>query len=342
MSKLLSSHAVSALTAVMLAGTIVPASAEKTAYPLTIKNCGYTLTFEKAPERVVSVGQSSTEVLYMLGLADRVFGTSVWFSPVLKEFEGVNKNIPVLAQNDPSFESIIAKKPDLIANQYQWHIGPVGAVGKPEQFAELKIPVYTSPADCLGKNNAEGGDGTRNSPFSMDMVYQEIQELAAIFDVQDKGAKVIAELKSREETARKKVIDRGGKISGVFWFSSADLELDPYVAGKYGVPAYIMSTLGIANIVDSPDEWPTVGWETIAKANPTFIVLADMTRRRFPADDWNVKIKFLKSDPVTSLMPAVKDARLIVIDAQTMNPGVRTIMGIEAAAEAIEKSGAVK
>lgn len=55
-----------------------------------------------------------------------------------------------------------------------------------------------------------------------------------------------------------------------------------------------MSTLGVKNVIDSQDEWPTVGWETIAKANPTVIVAGKMDRRRFPADDVDVKLDFLK------------------------------------------------
>lgn len=315
----------------------VPSFAEKTKYPLTINNCGYSITFEKAPERVVSIGQSSTELLYLLGLQDKVVGTAVWFTPVLEEYAAINEKIERLADNEPSFESIVAKKPDFVMAQFQFHIGPVGTVATVEQFQELKVPAYVSPADCLNKNNLEGGDGTRITPFTMDSVYQEIEELAQIFDIQDKGQEVIADLKAREKAAREKLKNSIENVSAVFWFSSPDMEMDPYVAGKYGVPAYMMSTLGIKNIIDSPDEWPTVGWETIAKADPTIIVLGKMSRRRFTADDWEEKMKFLKTDPVVKLMPAVEKNRIIVLDAQTMNPGIRTVFGIETVAKEIEK-----
>jgi iron complex transport system substrate-binding protein len=125
----------------------------------------------------------------------------------------------------------------------------------------------------------------------------------------------------------------------VFWFSSAQLAVDPYVAGRNGAPGYIMSALGIRNVIESDEEWPTVGWETIAKANPSLIVLANMERRRYPADDIAVKYDFLKNDPVASLMPAVKAGHVVELDAQSMNPTIRTIDGIEALAEAISKAG---
>ncbi|ENG2549702.1 TPA: ABC transporter substrate-binding protein [Citrobacter farmeri] len=312
--------------------------AAKTEYPLTIKNCGRDITFNAAPKRVATVGQNSTEILYALGLADRVVGTSLWFGPVPDAYKAANDKIAVIAQNIPSFEGIIAKKPDLVASQFEWQIGPAGTVASYEQFSELNVPVYTAPADCA-KDNEDGGDGVRKGMFDIAMVYQEVADLATIFDVQDKGNELIANLKAREAAAKNKIAGMESNVSAVFWFSSADLQLDPYVAGKLGPAAWIAQTLGVKNVIDSAEEWPTVGWETIAKAQPSVIVLGEMSRRRFPADDWQVKMDYLKSDPVTQLIPAVKANHLPVIDVQTMNAGIRTIDGVEKLADALVEYG---
>lgn len=327
------------MAAVFAAGT---AHATETVYPLTINSCGEDITFRQAPSRTVSVGQSTTEVLYLLGVADRVVGTALWIGPVLKGYEEANARVERLADNDPSFEAVVGKKPDLVTTQFQWQIGPEGVVGTPAQFAELGIPVYTSPADCMGKDNSGGGDGVRNTVFTMDLIYQEVRDLAKIFNVQDRGEEVVADLKKREEAARAKIASANGKLSAVFWFSSAELDIDPYVAGRKGAPGYIMSALGLKNVIESDEEWPTVGWETIAKANPTVIVAGQMDRRRFPADDVAVKRKFLATDPVASIMPAVKDKHVFDMDAQAMNPTIRTIEGIETLAEAISAAGLAK
>ena len=314
------------------------AQAAETAYPLTLQNCGRQITIDKAPTKTVSIGQSSTEILYLLGLADKVVGTALWVGPVLKGYEEVNARIDRLADNDPSFESVLARKPDLVTVQFQWQVGPEGVVAKPEQFEELGIPVYTSPSDCVGKENSAASDGVRHQVFTMDLVYREIRELAEIYNVQDKGEAVVADLKAREEAARAKVASAKGKLSAVFWFSSA-ADADPYVAGRNGAPGYIMSALGIENIIKTDDEWPTVGWETIARANPTMIVAGSMERRRYPLDSLEAKLDFLKSDPVASLMPAVAKGYVFDMDAQAMNPTIRTIEGIELLADSIAKAG---
>jgi len=327
---------------VFAAGLISSVSfASATEYPLSIENCGTILQFDAAPDRVVSLGQSTTEILYSLGLADKVKGTGVWFGPVMDEFKDVNASVPRLADNDPGFETVVAQKPQLVATQYQWHVGPKGTVGTTEQFNELSIPVYTAPADCVGKDNAGGGDGVRHEGFTMDLIYREISDLAQIFDVEDRGDALIASLKERQESSLARVTASGhDNVSAVFWFSSPEINSDPYVAGKNGAAGYIAGKLGVRNIIDSNEEWPTVGWETIARANPDIIVIGKMGRRRFPADDWQVKMDFLKTDPVASQMKAVRNGNIVVMDAQSMDPTIRLINGIETLAEAVERLSA--
>ncbi len=311
--------------------------AQATDYPLEIQNCGHIVTFDHAPKRVVSLGQSNTEILYLLGLSSKVVGTAVWFDPVMPQFADANSKIRRLADNDPSFESVVGQRPDLVTAQYQWHVGPNGVVGTTAQFNELGIPVYIAPADCVGKDNSTGGDGTRIAAFSTDLIYQSIHDLSRIFDVEARGDKLIAGLKQREAAAKQDVAGLADQdVSAVFWFSSSELQADPYVAGQKGAPGYISSVLGIHNVIKSDDEWPTVGWETIARADPDIIVIAKMDRRRFPADDWQLKMNFLKTDPVASQMKAVKNNHVVIMDAMGMQPTIRLIGGIEQLAKAIK------
>lgn len=311
--------------------------ANSTVYPLEITNCGMKIRFDSPPESTVTVGQSATETLYALGLSDRVSGTSVWFNPVLPEFSKVNDDIERLADNDPSFESVVNKRPELVAAQYEWHIGPTGSVASRGQFHELGIATYVMPADCDTKDNSTGGDGTRIAAFSPKHVYKGITELAAIFDVQEAGEALVADLASREADA----IARAGELelprdlSAVFWFSSPDESADPYVAGQLGAPGYMMDVLGIRNVVESDEEWPNVGWESIARADPDIIVVARMDRRRFPADDIETKLDFLHNDPVAREISAVRHGRIIEMDAHAMSATLRTIFGLETLSETL-------
>ncbi|EEW57984.1 MAG: ABC transporter substrate-binding protein [Tritonibacter mobilis] len=307
-----------------------------TTYPLTLENCGSEVTFDKAPETTVTVGQAATEVLYALGLGEKVTGTSVWFTKVLPEFEELNAGVERLADNDPSFESVVAKRPGLVSVQYEWHVGPQGIVATREQFSDLGIPTYVLPADCVGKDNTKGSDGTRLEMYEMSSVYRGIEEMAQIFNVPERGTELVASLKARETAAIEtaKALDLTDS-SAVFWFSSVEMDIDPYVAGQAGAPAYMMEALGLRNVIESNEEWPTVSWETIARANPSVIVVARMERRRFEADDVEKKLEFLRTDPVASQMDAVKNDRIVILDAHAMDPSIRNISALETLAEAL-------
>lgn len=322
--------------AAFVAGPAVPA--EPVRYPLTVRNCGDALRFDGPPERTVAIGQAVTETLYALGVGDRVAGTALWINAVLPEFAARDAAVPRLSSNIPSFESVVGTRPGLVATSYEWMIGKQGVVGTREQFAGLGIPAYVLPADCDGKNNLVGADGTRTSAFSIDLLYKGVSDLATIFDREEAGAALVAGLRAREAAAvaRIKALHLPD-ASAVVWFSSADLARDPFVAGAKGVPGFMLRTLGIRNVVQSAEEWPAVGWETIARADPSLIVIARMDRRRYPGDDFEKKLAFLRSDPVTRDMQAVRRGRIVVLDAQSMDATIRMVGGLEAMAEAVSK-----
>lgn len=326
-----------ALLGALAAGT---AAAAPTKYPLTLENCRETITFNAAPQRVVAIGQTQTEILYALGLGDRVVGTAVWFSPVAKPYQAIDAKVKRLADNDPSFEAVLARQPDLVTAMFEWHVGPNGIVGKRDQFAQVKVPTYVSPTDCVGKDNSGGGDGVRTRMFTMELVYRNIREFGQIFDVSDRAEALIAELQAREARAVRAVADLKAKdVPVVVWFSSKDINGDGFMAGRNGVPAYILSKLGARNVITTNEEWPLVGWESIAAANPAVIVAVRMDRRRFPADDIEKKLAFLRTDPVASKLDAVKKNRIVVLDVGATRAGLDTVDGIETLARAIAGFG---
>ncbi|MDF7662762.1 ABC transporter substrate-binding protein [Erwiniaceae bacterium L1_54_6] len=306
------------------------------AFPLTTENCGIKQTFTNVPDRVVTVGQHETELLLALGLEKKIAATSVWFGPLPDSLKEQGKGLPKLADNSPSFEAVVAKKPDLVLAQYLWHIGPQGEVGTREQFTSLGIKTWISPADCVGKSvtDSSNADGARSTPFTMQEIESEVSELAEIFGVKQQGVKLNQALKQRiEQTQERAAKHNTPPLKVVFWFSSSRLNGDPWVAGDYGAPGWISNTLGLKNIIESHDEWPAVTWEHIAQAQPDIIVIADMTRRLYPADDVAVKEAFLRSDPVTKNIPAVTKGQIIVVPAMSLNPSLRNVDTVETISE---------
>ncbi|WPO97665.1 ABC transporter substrate-binding protein [Pseudomonas sp. HR96] len=301
-------------------------------YPLTLNNCGRAVTVAAPPQRAVSLGQASTELLLALGLGPRMVGSGVWFGALPAELQASGAQVPRLADNAPSLEKVLSTRPDMVVAQYTYHIGPTGEVATPQQLGTLGIPAYVSPADCDGKavTATSNADGSRDQLFSMDLVYKEIKELASIFDVEPAGERLTARLRQRVADAQASAARQQHRpLSVLYWFSSSRLAGDPWVAGRHSAPGYIAQVLGLRNVVDSDEEWPAVSWETIAARDPDVIVLTRMQRRLYPADDVERKLAFLRSDPVTRQLKAVRNNRLIIVDAQTLNPSMAVVDAIE-------------
>lgn len=306
-------------------------------YPRTVTDCGHTLKITAPPRRAVSLNQGTTEILLSLGLADRMAGTATWTDPVMKGLEKEAAAVPRLADDMPSFEKVLDAEPDFVAASFASTLG-TGGVATRERFAGLGVPAYLSPADCAGKDNSGDGDGVRGEPLTLDTVYREVRDLARVFGVEERGERLVARLRDRvrEATAG---IDASG-VTLLYWFSDSN---SPYMAGCCGAPGVITRAVGARNVFDDTrEEWPQVGWETVADRDPDVLVLGDLTREQQTAESAAAKIRFLESDPVTRNMTAVREKRYVLLSGQAMNPTLRTVEGIEKVAAALRAYGLTK
>jgi len=306
-------------------------------FPLTLTDCGQKVTLKSAPKRVVSLNQGTTEILLSLGLADRIAGTATWTDPVLKGLEKANATVPRLADNNPSFEKALDAEPDFVTASFVSTLGK-GGVATREQFEKLGVPTYASPSDCAGKDNDSGGDGSRSTPLTLDIVYGEIRDLSRAMGVKKRGDKLVAQLKARVTKATTGLDASGTSL--MYWFANAQ---SPYLAGCCGAPGAITRAVGAKNAFsDTHDEWPQINWETVADRDPDVIVLGDLTRKSQTAETAKAKIHFLETDAATRNLTAVKKKRYILLSGQAMNPSIRTVEGIEQVAAGLRDFGLAK
>ncbi|MEW2069506.1 ABC transporter substrate-binding protein [Streptomyces sp. NPDC007346] len=303
-------------------------------FPLTLENCGRTVTVKAPPQRAVSVDQGSTEILLSLGLADRLAATATWTDPVMKGLEKADGSVERISENRPSSEKVLDKEPDLVTASFASTLAK-GGVAPREQFEKLGVPTYISPADCIGKDNSGGGDGARTAPLTMDSVYTEVRELSQVFGVPERGDALVKKLQARVEKATDGV--DASDTSLLYWFSDSKA---PYLAGCCGAPGVITRELGAKNVFDDThDEWPQISWETVADRNPDVLVIGDLTRTTQTAESAEKKIEFLESNPVTRTMDAVRNRRYVLLSGQAMNPTIRTVEGLESVAAALRTFG---
>lgn len=329
--------------AVSAAGGLTnPLAAAPTSYPLTLDNCGAKVTFQKAPQRAIGLGQNSAEIMLLLGLQDRMAGTAFWPSKVLPQLAEANAKVKLLTVEFPTFESMLAERPDFVAAALPTLLGPSSKVAKREDFERVGVPSYLSPSTCLETKGSKDAYGSRAQLWSTEALYQEIDELSRIFDVADRGQALIADFKAREAALRAGVTPGDKKLSYVFWFSSPSPSADAYLGGKNGASGFIADLLGGRNAIGAEAEWPTLGWESIIAAKPDVIVVASLDRNRWELDKPEAKIRFLTTDPAVSQLAAVRNKAIVVMDGQAMNPGVRTVYGAEQVAQQLKALGLLK
>ncbi|MBP0583329.1 ABC transporter substrate-binding protein [Labrys sp. LIt4] len=326
-----------------IAGSLVsPLAAAPTHYPLTLDNCGVKVTFPKAPERAIGLGQNSAEILLLLGLQDRMAGTAFWPSKVMPQLAEANAKVKLLTVEFPTFETILAERPDFVAAALPTLLGPNSKVAKREDFERVGVPSYLSPGTCLETTGSKDAYGRRAELWSMEALYREIDELSQIFDVSDRGQALIADFKAREKALRASIRPGDKELAYLFWFSSPSPTADAYLGGKNGASGFIANVLGGRNAIEADAEWPTLGWEGIIAAKPDVIVIASLDRNRWELDKPEAKMRFLTTDTAVSQLPAVKNKAIVVMDGQAMNPTVRTIYGAEQVAQQLKTLGLLK
>jgi iron complex transport system substrate-binding protein len=306
---------------------------QATSYPLVLDNCGTEVTVDAPPQRVVSLDQGSTEILLSLGLADRVVGTASWTDPVLPSLAEANAGVPRLADNAPGYEAVLGTDPDFVTASFGRHFA-TGGVAERDRFTETGIGTYLAPSDCADGQSVNAG-GKRSEPVQVDSVYQEIRDLAAVFDVPERGEALVAELQQRAAAATDEI--RASGVTLGFWFADTR---SPYVAGGTGAPNLLAESLGATNVfADLDDDWAAVSWEAVVDREPDVLVLGDLARDRFPGDRLADKEAFLADDPLTSTMQAVQDQQYIPLAGAELNPSIRFVDGLEALADGLRQLG---
>lgn len=285
-------------TAAAPAATPTPTAAG----PVTVTNCDTTVTFDKAPQRVVAIKSTSTEMLLALGLGDRIVGTGYQDGPVPAEWEKEAASIPLISDKIPSQEVVLEAEPDLVYSGWESAFSAEGA-GTRVDLDALGVASYVSPSACQSAGQP--------AKLTFDNIYSDIEEVAAIFRVD-----------ASEFIAQQKAIVKGIKKNTeghtALWFSSgSDI---PFVGAGTGAPDLIMDTIGLTNIASSlGTTWASYSWEAVVDANPDVIVL--ISSQRNTAEK---KIELLESNPATANLDAVKNKRYLVLPFPAGEAGVRS------------------
>ena len=218
------------------------ATSKRTTYPLTVKDAsGKEVTFTKAPERIVSLSPSETEVLFALGLDDQIVGVTEWC-----DYPEAAKSKPKVGdlQGDP--EAILAANPDVVFAGLSLNNKAL------EKLNELNVNVFTV------------------EPKTIDQVMERILLYGQITDRQEQAEQVVARMKEE----RQKVLDavkglKDGEKKKVY------VEFSPgWTVGKGEFMHDLITLAGGINVAGETEGWHQISEEKIIQANPDVILYA--------------------------------------------------------------------
>jgi iron complex transport system substrate-binding protein len=284
-----------ALTA--LIGLSTGCNESSSPFPVT-DDLGRQVNIEQTPQSIVSLAPSVTEILFALGLGDKVVGVTE-----ACDYPDEAKEKPkVGGYFSTSLESILDKDPDLILTD---GFDPVA-----DQVEEMGIPMLVL------------------QPTDVDGILKDIRLVGQVMNVEGKAGELAESLQQRLDAVT-------GKTAGVttrptvFYEIDASDQTKPWTVGPGSLADSLISLAGGQNILQEGGAYPQINLETLLSADPDLVILGD-----YP---YVTPEQVMARTGVWQQVPAVKNARVYAISdpSLTSRPGPRIIDGLEEMAEII-------
>ncbi|PID44876.1 MAG: ABC transporter substrate-binding protein [Proteobacteria bacterium] len=284
-------------------------------FPVTVKSCDRDVTFEQSPKAAVIHDQNMSQMVFALDLQDKIAGLtgiSGWYK-ISPEFKKAQGNIPELAPKYPTVENILSVDADLFFAGWNYGMRVDGDL-TPQSLGKLGVPVLELTESCVHLSKS-GPDA------SMNLLYDDMLRLGAVFGVREKAEKLVGQWKQRLQKVADKVA--GKKPVKVFLYDSGEDKI--FTSGRFGMPTALIRAAGGKNVMDNIDSsWGKVGIEAVMEAEPEFIILVD-----YQKGGWEASWNFLKNHPVLSTLEAVRNERFIPLEYGEITPGPMNIAAIE-------------
>ena len=224
-------------TETVSAGTESAASdAENVTIDNEIDGTNYEVTYDKVPERVVTLAGFTTEMLMSLGLQDKIVGYGYMDNEISEEYADAFSKLKCLSDGNPSQEALLAENPDFLT-------------GWASTFSEKNFP----KSFCDDNDIALYVPRVEHAPATMESVYQDFENLGKIFKVEDRANEIITDMKDRVAAVQDAVKDE--EPVSVFVYDSG--EDAPFTASA-GLPTDMITLAGGKNIFEGSDSnWMT-------------------------------------------------------------------------------------
>lgn len=285
-------------------------------------------------ERIVSFFPSATELLYELGVGDKIFGVTheclypenakskpriinSVFNPNTMSSREIDDKIVELMRDGKEIykideENLRQARPDLIISQDTCEVcsAYTSHVTKALEILDKKPEIYSlNPHDVKG-------------------ILDSIGNVAKKIDMEEKGRELIQSLQKRIDFIQSKNFDSRPRVLALEW-------LEPFFTSGHWVPEMIEIAGGKNEISSKGEQSRRMKIEEIVQSDPDLIVLMpcgfDVERT---ISEYK---KILQNDRDWNKIRAVRQQNVFAVDANSYfsKPSIRTVTGIEILAKII-------
>ncbi len=291
------------------------ALAEETQYPLTLQVYDadgnlVDVTYDHAPEKVLSTQLSMTELLINLGLKDKIVAVFDNDNALTGDLAEEVASLTSLGdKKSVSKEAILAVEPDLILGKATLMFTE-SSIGTVQYYQEMGIPVYTELASA-------------SIDQSLNNIVEDVRNIGMIFNVQDAANAYADELQSRIDALLEKVGNQSGDVKTVLFM--AGYSDGTFVAFNSQMSSCMLSALNAKNVLDKGGNGLTM--ENLVAMNPDVIVYIHADR--FASTDEGA-VEALLANEVVQDVTAIAGGKVIEMAYDDMmDYGARIINAAE-------------
>ncbi|MBP7784725.1 MAG: cobalamin-binding protein [Firmicutes bacterium] len=217
-------------------------------YPVSIvDDTGMTIEIPREPVRIVSLAPSNTEILFALGLGDKVVGVTS-----ACDYPEAAKKVDKVGDYNINIEAVVAKRPDLVV-----------------AVADLQMPVVQKLRELKLRVVAV-------NPRTLEEVFHAVEVIGDACGAGDAGRRMVDGLRARVAAVESKAAtipaDSRPRVFVEIWN-------DPLMtAGAGTFVDDLVRRAGGRNVVGHIEGWPQISPETVLSAHTDFIILTCFNR----------------------------------------------------------------
>lgn len=277
-------------------------SEQQAAFPLTLTDAlDNEVVIEEEPKTIVSLIPSNTEIVYELGLGEKVVGLSDY-----DNYPEETANVEKVGGMEFNVEKIVSLNPDIVLAHES---SALAAEAGLTQLKDAGITVFVV-----------------NDAVNFEEVYETINLIGQMTGTTEEAEALTADMKAKLDEIKEKAATVTEKKKVFVEVSPAP---DIYTPGKNTFMDIMLQVINAENAAGDLDGWASIDQESIVERNPDVII----TTYGYYSED---PVGQVTSREGWADMTAVKNKQVVDVHSDLVTrPGPRLVEGVEELAKAV-------